>query len=581
MFQREMLRRVFLLVPLIFSPIYGATFVLANLYWWDVFAGAKLAATPMGQIADLSMLADVMRIPYIIAMLCALWGAIPQSVRTLQNSSAEFSAIESSAQSDSLALISRMDPFTLRRFFGFMVGAGLMNAMIVGFLLCRLPESHAPTFASLLIRAILYVAAGALSGVGGAWLYWKSPASPFREHAPVPFPLFALACASGWVWVPSMVVFSEQISAATAFVAMVGAFVLASGLRSATYFVLVPAQQRLSTPDRGDAELFSESLYRSPFDAHGYVIAIGLYAAAAALLTRSNYTAAALLAFSAFLFSWKRTIPLTSSFESDHEYKQAALRLQRVVIPAVLVTIWALLDGVAHRNRDAETNAALAASNGTVASEHVHPNARSQSSAYGVGGYESLILWPLQKKQIIPPLPPEESFLAPGTTQPLTIPFDGAYWYFQPPDKFPGSTAHQAHGTPLGSDIESNNFIPLVMDAHQTLGETIPITRCREIQVDIENRDNTAGFIAMAVLLTDATSPQKPTLYLGQQPIVSTEPAHFSSKSVPVLETLRFSVAKDSRMRRFNEITVMLLPDIEHTLVGPKIAIRQFQLFPR
>jgi hypothetical protein len=312
------------------------------------------------------------------------------------------------------------------------------------------------------------------------------------------------------------------------------------------------------------------------------VIAICLYAAGAALLTRSNYTAAALLAFSAFLFAWKRTIPQTQSFESDHEYKQAALRLQRVVIPAVLVTIWALLDGVAHRNRDAETNAALAASNGTVASEHVHPNTRSQSSAYGVGGYESLILWPLpEKKQIIPPLLTPATFLAPGTTQPLTIRFDGAYWYFQPPDKFPGSTAHQAHGTPLGSDIESNNFIPLVMDAHQTLGEAIPIARCREIQVEIENRDSSAGFIAMAVLLTDGTSPEQRTLYLGQQPIVSTEPGHFSPKPAPVFETLRFSVAADSKMRRFNEITVMLLPDIEHTLVGPKIAIRQFQLFPR
>jgi hypothetical protein len=34
-------------------------------------------------------------------------------------------------------------------------------------------------------------------------------------------------------------------------------------------------------------------------------------------------------------------------------------------------------------------------------------------------------------------------------------------------------------------------------------------------------------------------------------------------------------------MRKFDEITVMLLPDVEHFMVGPKIAIEQFELQPR
>jgi len=119
------------------------------------------------------------------------------------------------------------------------------------------------------------------------------------------------------------------------------------------------------------------------------------------------------------------------------------------------------------------------------------------------------------------------------------------------------------------------------MDAHQALGAAIPIARCREIQIEIENRDNRMGVIALAVLLTDAASPKNPTLYLGQQPVVSTEPEHFSFKSGSVFETLRFSLPASAKMRRFDEITVMMLPDVEHALVGPKIAIKQFQLFPR
>jgi hypothetical protein len=310
------------------------------------------------------------------------------------------------------------------------------------------------------------------------------------------------------------------------------------------------------------------------------VITFLLYAGGCALAIRLNLTAAALLALCAFLFVWKQTFAPNHDLDRKREYRRAALRLACAAIPAVLVTVWALLDGEAHRNRMAEMNAALAASNET-ASEHMHRKTNSQSSAYGLGGYESLILWPVpEKKQIVPPLP-EISFLAPGTTQPLVIPFNGQYWYVQSPNKIPGPTAHQAHGTPIGDEIASINSMPLIMDAHQTLGASIRITRCREIQVEIENRDNRIGVIALAVLLTDTASPKNPTLYLGQHSIVSTELEHFSYKSVSVFETLRFSVPASAKMRRFDEITVMMLPDIEHAFIGPKIAIKQFKLFPR
>jgi hypothetical protein len=331
----------------------------------------------------------------------------------------------------------------------------------------------------------------------------------------------------------------------------------------------------------GDTELFSESLYRAPPDAHGYAIALLLYAGACALAIRSNFTATALLALCAFLFVWKQTFVPSHDLDRNREYRRAALRLAYVAIPAVLVTVWALLDGVAHRNRIAEMNAAASAGNQTSTNESAHKKTNSQSSASGLGGYESLILWPFpEKKQIVPTLP-EASLLAPGTTQPLIVRFNGQYWYTQPPNKIPGPAAHQANGTPLGAEIASIDSTPLVMEAHQFLRTPIPIARCREIQVEIENRDNKIGFIALAVLITGTASPRKPALYLGQQPIVSTEPEHFSFKPEPVFETLRFSVPSGAKMRRFDEITVMMLPDVEHALVGPKIAIKQFQLFPR
>jgi hypothetical protein len=54
-------------------------------------------------------------------------------------------------------------------------------------------------------------------------------------------------------------------------------------------------------------------------------------------------------------------------------------------------------------------------------------------------------------------------------------------------------------------------------------------------------------------------------------------------KPAPVIETLEFTVPEAAKIRKFNEITVMLLSDrdIDSAHVGPKIGVRQFQLFPR
>ncbi len=565
-------RRAFLSAPLIFVPIIGTVFVLMNLYSFPGLVNTRLAATPLGQVLDLRMPADVLRIPYLIALLCALWGPAPQSIRRSKSLPAGPETLTSPAQSDALTLLATLDSFVLRRSFAFMVVAGLTNAMIAALVLCRLPESHRPGLASLLARAIFHVVVGVLGGAAGTWLYWKNPSSPFRESARLPFPLFALICAAGWVWVPSMVIFSEQLSVAAAFVAMIGAFALSSGLRSTTALVFAPAPAGPSLRKTAHMELFAESLNHPPVELDGYVIAISLYAAAAALITHSIYTAAILLACTAFLFAWKRTFPPNESFVYHRELRRAALRLAWVAIPAVFVTIWALLDGVAHRNLLAPPELS------TKEGDH----RKSASSAHQADGYESVILWPYpEKKQLVPPIPQEDSLLAPGAKRPVTIRFDGAYWYLQPPQERPGPRAHQAHGTPVSVDIKSNNSNPLLMRAHQRLSGEVPLAHCREIDVGIENRDNDAGSISLALLLTDDRSPQKRTLYLGERPVVSTQTGHASFKRPPTYETLRFSVPASGEIRRFSEITVLMLPDIGHSYVAPKIAILQFQLFPR
>jgi hypothetical protein len=104
---------------------------------------------------------------------------------------------------------------------------------------------------------------------------------------------------------------------------------------------------------------------------------------------------------------------------------------------------------------------------------------------------------------------------------------------------------------------------------------------CREMQVTIENSDNAPGTVALGVLLTDSTSLGKPTFYLGQQAVVSTEPSRFTVKSSPVPEVLHFPIPNHSRIAEFDEITIVFFPDAERPYTGAKIAIKQFDLVPR
>ena len=572
--RREDVRRAFWTATLILPPVYGATYVMANLYWYSLpgLAGAKLAASSWGQISDLGTLANLIRCPYFVAMVIALWGTVHPIRHAAESPFAEWD----SAESDSV--LPMPDSSTVQRFLAFMVAAGLVNSMIAALFLCRLPDSRSVDFGSLVENALMFVAIGTLGGIVGSWLYWKSPASPFREGSPVPFSLFALSCAVGWVWVPAMMLFAEQVSATTAFVAMVGAFLLAKGLRSATYSAFAPAPPAI--PQWEDGDLFAESLYRPPIELHGYLIALGLFGAGAALASRSNYTAALLLAMSASLFAWKNTVPRHDAARRSAQVRRAGIRVATAAVPAILLTMWALLDGFAHRDQAAQ--AAASASSDARSATHIAPDAKTPITSSGAGGYESVVLWPFPvKKEIVPPLAVADPMLAPGTKRPLIIRFDGPYWFLQPPSRQPGKEAHVAQGTPMSVDVESNNAMALVMNAHQKLSTAIPLTRCREIDVEIQNRDNRAGIVSLAVLLSDEQPSSKKTLYLGQQPIASTEPDHFSIKRTPAFESLHFVVPANASIRKFNEITIMFLPDIEHTFVAPKIAIQQFELFPR
>ena len=84
-----------------------------------------------------------------------------------------------------------------------------------------------------------------------------------------------------------------------------------------------------------------------------------------------------------------------------------------------------------------------------------------------------------------------------------------------------------------------------------------------------------------AVILTNTTLPGKPSVFLGRSPVVSSHAIQFSINRPRVSEVLDFRVPENSKLRQFNQITVLFQPDPERALAGAKIAIQEFVLVPR
>jgi hypothetical protein len=423
-------------------------------------------------------------------------------------------------------------------------------------------------------NAATYISAAVISGAALTRLFWS------RSRTTSSLSLFTIASAIGWIWIPSVVLLSRQRSIAAALLAVVVAALMASGLRKVVPpGTAIPAHGRLGEQWK-ETELFAEYLKPAPREIHAFIIAVCWYAGLFALHKQWLVAASFLLALCAFLLTWKlRGDNAYASLRAENT-KHAALRLARASSGAVLITTALLLLGLPHGAFPRATNAY--ARDRSSSGRRVPPQHEGDKNpAPDLSGYERIILWPIpEKKKVVMTAPSRALRAGFSTNKPVTIRFDGSYWYFQPRGIGPGTRAHVARGSPLTVDIRSINHIPLIMEAHQSLAAPIPLRCCGELQVTIENHDNAPGIVALGVLLTDSTSLGKPTLYLDQRPIPSTEPGRFGVKSSPIPEVLSFSIPTHAKIQQFDEITVIFFPDSERPYSGTKIAIKQFDLIP-
>ncbi len=459
--------------------------------------------------------------------------------------------------------------------YGVLIVAGSLTSFVAESFVCRWLAPRSVSLGPTFLTASAYVFAAVLSGIAGTCVFWflsRTDPSPSLS-------LFVLTSAVGWVWVPSVLLLSRQASIGAVLAGTMGAAVMATGLRKVISDTGTPHH---NSPGWKSEELFAQSLYSPPRERHALLISVCIYGGLFALRGHQIFAASILLALCTFLLAWKLTLATERTSENTEGKSRAALRLVRVGSAAVLFTFAVVLLGLQRRIHSSATDIAFARGRGSSVSRAPEQKRRAENSTSGLAGYESIILWPApEKKRVVAPSPSRTSLQGLRiSTKPMVIPFQGAYWYFRPRGQGPGSRTHVAHGNPLTLDIRSSDFVPLVMEAHQDLGAAIPLACCREIEVSIENNDNLPGAIALGVLLTDSTSLGKPTLYLGQQPVISAEPSHFSFKSSPALEVLQFAIPAHPRIQTFDQISVFVFPDSERARTGSKIAITQFVLLP-
>jgi hypothetical protein len=445
---------------------------------------------------------------------------------------------------------------------------GLIAATALACLLCRLPAAHSLSRFALWLASAGYVTASALAGAVAAWCV----SSILGTKPPLPGESFLPTVSVAFVWLPALALLYRENSPWLIAAMALSSVITATCLRT-DVFPSRPVPPTQET-ERGlrDVMTFVEVQPRGFRPWFSLSASICMQAALLSWLAGDRLVAGSLLAACCSMLAWRWT---HKPAENRRGSRSKVLRLVLFAFLAILFTSAALAPFL-------RSGAFAGGSRAYPASGRPGTSGKETVAATQDTSYQGIILWtvPPRKKEIAAPSPKKRLLGAGRITKPVTIPFDGVYWYFKKPDTRPHRGAHVVHGTPTAVDIHSLDWHPLLMEAHQKLATRIPLSCCSELQVAIENADNRPGSIALGVILKDSDSPGSPVLSLGTAVVVSSERGHVSLNRRPVDETLRFTIPARPRIREFNEITVLFLPARERSLGGAQIAIQHFVLIP-
>jgi len=192
--------------------------------------------------------------------------------------------------------------------------------------------------------------------------------------------------------------------------------------------------------------------------------------------------------------------------------------------------------------------------------------------------HRGIILWPPKPKEVklVAPravVPRKSAFVRNLAVQ--RIPFNGVYWFFQPPFSRPPHSSITEHGLPTDKFFRSTGGLPLLMEAHQHFGTPMQFSCCRAIQLELRNSDSFGTETLLELVLWDTTLRSQPRQSLGLVPVQST-----SAGGLATSETLTFPLPAQPRIRHFDAISVRFHRQQFRQTRSSRIALQAFILIP-
>lgn len=424
--------------------------------------------------------------------------------------------------------------------------AGLVAALLLAVFALPIPPRHVLGEYELLVRAIAYVLAVASASIAAS-RFFRPPGD------------LVLGTAAAAIWFAPLAVFLAEGRGWAA----VPLILLAA---TATALFARNRPPAVDPPDVGG--IFSTPNPRLLRQLPSSIAAsLGLQFAAVAVMFDHPISAAALLAVSTALLSWRAT-----RFQQRLRSPTIPRALGRLAF-AILLTILGLLPFLpAHPGSNGNANAAQA-------NDAAPPG---DSGGITMESYRGVILFPAIENRVtlVPPLPAMGHDPLRDRKNPLDIPFYGVYWFYRRPGTQPPKNSVEMHGSPVELTFRSHDSRPLVMEAHQNLGALIDLSCCRSIQLAISNRDPLPTTVSVELILVNTLLAEKPFQSLG---VLEVHSGGFSTlgRRPAFPEMLDFPIPPATSIQQFDEFTIRfhLLPMRNHE--SANVAIDRFVLMPK
>jgi hypothetical protein len=435
--------------------------------------------------------------------------------------------------------------------------------------LCRPPLHPSLTWLSLSVSAFSFILVAAAANFFTVWCLWRILKQEIGSSiGPVVAGVWTAA-----VWLPLLALLVQENSALMAAVLPLIAISAALFLRRwKSNHEQVPADLTVSPSLFRMQE--ESSLLRAVLPA--IMSSIAIQAGMAAVLLGHSLFAGLLFAIGIVVPVWVFPGKVRSAETSRGKRRYSSRSIVANSLVALLLTAVALMPFLG-RSRFAKGLSALLQTTPVRAATKVSPKSPEAWDYYsGV----ILVLPAKPHKEIVPPTPKTHVVLANAPAKPVTIPFDGTYWYFKRPDRRPKPDARVVRGDPMRANIHSTDYLPLSMEAHQHLGSYVQMTCCSALLLAIRNGDDRVGMIAVEILLRDSAARGAPAQSLGSVVVRSSQDRHIPLNRAPVDEVLRFPFPRGPHAKQFDEITVVIQPARERERAGAHIAVEHFELLP-